>query len=239
MSRLSGVFGKGHSGGSGDEHHWLSVSDLMAGLMMVFLFISIALMRHALVERDRIKEVAVAYQENQVAIYEALIDEFSDDLDAWDANVDDETLAFTFQSPDVLFSTGSVTLRPRFKDILGDFFPRYLSILSDFSDSINEIRIEGHTSSAWSTGSTNAQAYFNNMELSQGRTRSVLEYLYNLEQIESQQEWVKSNVAAVGFSSSKIVLDEDDVEDSDRSRRVTFRVITNADTQIRQILDGS
>lgn len=239
MSRLRGVFGKGHSGGSGDEHHWLSVSDLMAGLMMVFLFISIALMRHALLERDRIKEVAVAYQENQVAIYEALMDEFRDDLGAWDANVDEETLAFTFQSPDVLFATGSVVLRPRFRDILQDFFPRYLSRLSDFNDSINEVRIEGHTSSAWAADSTDAQAYFNNMELSQGRTRSVLEYLYGLDKISDQQEWVKSNVAAVGFSSSKTVLDEEsDVEDPERSRRVTFRVITNADTQIRQILDG-
>lgn len=239
MSQLKRLFGKGHGGGSGDEHHWLSVSDLMAGLMMVFLFISIALMRHALLERDRIKEVAVAYQENQVAIYDALMDEFRDDLDAWDANVDDETLAFTFQSPDVLFATGSVALRPRFQDILGNFFPRYLNILLEFSDSINEVRIEGHTSSVWAAGSTDAEAYFNNMELSQGRTRSVLDHLYNLEKVYDHQEWVKSNIAAVGFSSSRVILDEGGDEDPDRSRRVTFRVITNAETQIRQILEGT
>ena len=45
-----------------EESHWLSVSDLMAGLMMVFLFIAIALMRQAFVERDKVQEVAVAYQ---------------------------------------------------------------------------------------------------------------------------------------------------------------------------------
>lgn len=239
MSQLKRLFGKGHGGGSGDEHHWLSVSDLMAGLMMVFLFISIALMRHALLERDRIKEVAVAYQENQVAIYDALMDEFQSDLNAWDAHIDDETLAFTFQSPDVLFATGSVALRSRFRDILEDFFPRYLAILLDFTDSINEVRIEGHTSSIWSVGSTDTEAYFNNMELSQGRTRSVLGYLYSLEQVSAQKEWIKSNIAAVGFSSSRVILDEEGNENPDRSRRVTFRVITNAETQIRQILDGS
>ena len=60
-----------------EEVHWLSVSDLMAGLMMVFLFISIALMRNAFLERDKvqiekdkIKEIAVAYQQNQVAIFD-------------------------------------------------------------------------------------------------------------------------------------------------------------------------
>ena len=62
-----------------EENHWLSVSDLMAGLMVVFLFIAIALMRDALIERDRIKEVAVAYQETQVNIYEALIGEFAEE----------------------------------------------------------------------------------------------------------------------------------------------------------------
>jgi outer membrane protein OmpA-like peptidoglycan-associated protein len=238
MSRMRSIFGKGHNAGAGDEHHWLSVSDLMAGLMMVFLFISIALMRHAVLERDRIKEVAVAYQENQVAIYEALMDEFEEDLEGWQASVDDETLAFTFQSPEVLFATGSDELRPRFQQILEDFFPRYLEILLDFSKSINEVRIEGHTSSMWSSDSSDQEAYFNNMELSQGRTRSVLSYLYELPEVSINQEWIKANIAAVGFSSSRLMLDEEGREDIDQSRRVTFRVITNADTQIRQILDG-
>lgn len=40
---------------SDSGEHWMSVSDLMAGLMMVFLFISVALMRDAMVERDKIK----------------------------------------------------------------------------------------------------------------------------------------------------------------------------------------
>jgi hypothetical protein len=51
-----------------DGEHWLTISDLMAGLMMVFLFIAIALMRSAFIERDKIKDVAVAYREGQVAI---------------------------------------------------------------------------------------------------------------------------------------------------------------------------
>ena len=52
-----------------EEDHWLSLSDLMAGLMIVFLFISIVLMRDALLERDKIKEIASAYQDNKVNIY--------------------------------------------------------------------------------------------------------------------------------------------------------------------------
>ena len=55
------IFGSGvrHLADEDSGEHWLSVSDLMAGLMMVFLFVSIALMRDALIERDKIKEVAI------------------------------------------------------------------------------------------------------------------------------------------------------------------------------------
>lgn len=221
-----------------EEVHWLSVSDLMAGLMMVFLFVSIALMRNAFVERDKIKEVAVAYQENQVAIYNALMETFKEDLKQWDAEVDKNDLSFVFKSPDVLFDTGEINLKPQFKKILDDFFPRYLNVLLQYKDSIDEVRIEGHTSSVWNH-STNADvAYFENMGLSQGRTRSVLQYVYALPGIADQREWIKKHMAAVGFSSSRLVLNEQGEENRDRSRRVTFRVITNAETQIRQILEG-
>ncbi|NMV28570.1 OmpA family protein, partial [Vibrio parahaemolyticus] len=70
------LFGKTKSTGDSGEH-WMSVSDLMAGLMMVFLFISVALMRDAMVERDKIKEVAETYQKTQQAIYIALLEEFA------------------------------------------------------------------------------------------------------------------------------------------------------------------
>lgn len=220
-----------------DADHWMSVSDLMSGLMIVFLFISVLLMRSALIERDKIKEVAVAYQNNQVALYEALVSEFDKDLVRWNAEIDRATLSFQFKSPDILFDTGSANLRPAFKTVLSDFFPRYLRVLSNFRDSINEVRVEGHTSSRWNHQSSTDEAYFRNMALSQERTRSVLLYAQGLDSVASERSWVRRNVAAVGFSSSRLVLDRLGNEDEDRSRRVTFRVITNAETQIRRILE--
>ncbi|MFA0122912.1 OmpA family protein, partial [Vibrio sp. 10N.261.48.A2] len=46
---------------------------------------------------------------------------------------------------------------------------------------------------------------------------------------------ITSRVAAVGFSSSRLVK-VDGLEDPEKSRRVSFRAITNADIQIKQIL---
>lgn len=233
------LLGKPRAGGSGDEAHWLSVSDLMAGLMMVFLFIAITLMRDAIIERDRMREVAVTYQENQRAIYNALIDEFQQDLPRWDAYIDSESLSFDFQSPDVLFESGESDIQPRFRTILADFFPRYLEVLDDYRESIDEVRIEGHTSSVWQGAENETEAYFRNMDLSQRRTRSVLNYVYILDAVSGYKEWVKRHFAAVGFSSARPVLDENGREDMDKSRRVSFRVITNAEVQIRQILEES
>ena len=222
--------------------YWLTISDLMAGLMMVFLFIAVALMLIAFKERDRIKEVAVAYQENQVAIYDALMSEFINDLGAWQATIDKETLAFEFKAPDVLFASGKSELTETYKSILSDFFPRYLSILEHYRDSINEVRIEGHTSSDWAGAQYDVDAYFWNMDLSQARTQSVLRYVYLLPQTKNDRDWVKGKFAAVGFSSSRLITVDgtpDGKEDPEASRRVTFRVITNADIQIKRILEAT
>lgn len=219
-----------------NDGHWISISDLMSGLMMIFLFIAIVFMLKTQKENQKIKDVAVAYQENQVAIYESLESEFKKDLAKWGATIDKETLSFNFQSPDVLFRNSETKLRLGYKKILDDFFPRYIKVLKPYRSSLNEIRIEGHTSSAGIHGTTPTQAYFYNMRLSQGRTRSVLKYCYNL--MPQDKDWIKANIAAVGFSSSRLIK-TNGVEDPNKSRRVSFRAITNADIQIKRILDTS
>ena len=209
-----------------DNEHWVSMSDLMAGLMMVFMFISIAYMHYVRIEKEKIKEVAVAYENAQLQLYNALDIEFAKDLQDWDAEIDKQTLEVRFKSPDVLFGLGSTELKPKFKLILDDFFPRYLKVLDNYQEHITD----------W-TGTTNPDiAYFNNMALSQGRTRAVLQYVYDIKNIATHQQWVKSKFAAVGYSSAHPILDKTGKEDPNRSRRVTFKVVTNAELQIRKII---
>jgi outer membrane protein OmpA-like peptidoglycan-associated protein len=111
-----------------------------------------------------------------------------------------------------------------------------MATLEPFHASINEVRIEGHTSSVWNRFVSDKEAYFNNMKLSQGRTRSVLEYVYDIDATVHYQPWITSHIAAVGLSSSRLILDDNDIEDRAKSRRVSFRVITNAEIQIKRIL---
>ena len=118
-------------------------------------------------------------------------------------------------------------LKPKFKEILDDFFPRYIAVLNrkEYKDRIVEIRIEGHTDSKGE--------YFYNMALSQDRTRSVLQYCFDL-MTDEQLVWLKSLITANGLSSSQPIL-VDGKEDFKLSRRVEFRVRTNAEKQLEEI----
>ncbi len=222
------------------EDYWPAISDLMSGLMLVFLLIAIAYMHNVAEGQKRIKKVAVAYQEAQVSLYESLMDEFKKDLPKWKAKIDKETLSVQFMEPEVLFRTGSAEVTPTFKQILNDFFPRYLEILfSDkYSGNIDEVRIEGHTSSEWSNGHASPEiAYFNNMRLSQDRTRAVLQYCYSLATNVDQQSKMRKYVTANGLSSSQLEKDNSGKELKKLSRRVEFRTRTNAEHKIVEIIE--
>lgn len=230
------IFGNFKGAPGQDSEHWMGVSDLMAGLMMVFLFISVVFMRQALNDRNSVVDIVTTFKETQVAIYDGLTHEFADDLVRWNAEIDAETLEFKFKSPDVLFAINAIEVQPEFQEILTDFFPRYLAVLKNYDPFISEIRIEGHTDNSWGNSSAN-DAYFNNMVLSQGRTRTVLNFVHGLlDGNSADQAWVKKKVAAVGFSSSRPEFNERGIYDPQLSRRVVFKVVTNADEQIARIL---
>jgi len=236
------------------EDHWVSISDLMTGLMMIFLFISVLYMlqvskdkkiieddrNRLVIEKAMIEELAVTYERLQEDLYEDFNNEFKNDLTKWNAEINRQLLSIRFKEPDVLFEQGSSDVKQEFKNILDDFFPRYLKILySDkYRDEIEEIRIEGHTSSEWKDGASDDEGYIKNMHLSQSRTRSVLEYILSLqEKIEDlDNSWLKKHLTANGLSSSRLIFKLDNSEDKIASRRVEFRVRTNAEKRIVEII---
>ena len=219
-----------------NEEHWLSVSDLMAGLMMVFLLVAVVFMVNAERERRTVTDVAVLYERLRLELYQDLLTEFSDDLASWGAELDPD-LTFRFNREDLLFDRGETALQPQFAAILSDFFPRYVRIIHQpqYRDDISEVRIEGHTSSAWG-GAGEDEAYILNMALSQARTRQTAAYLLELDAIADVKPWIRANLTANGLSSSRLVMTDSGDEDEVRSRRVEFRVQTDADQRMEDIL---
>jgi outer membrane protein OmpA-like peptidoglycan-associated protein len=222
-----------------DESQWLPISDLMSVLMMVFLLIAVSYMLKVYQEKAKIEEVAITYNKLQNELYNDISAEFNEDLKKWNAEIDKTSLSVRFKAPEILFSIGSSNIKSEFKVILNDFFPRFTEILySDkYKNEIEEIRIEGHTSSYWSENTSIDNSYIFNMELSQDRTRNVLNYLLSVENEEAKNEWLKQNVTANGLSSSKLIYDSNGVENRELSRRVEFRVKTNAEKRIAKILN--
>lgn len=218
--------------------HWISVSDLMAALMMVFLLVSVVFMVIVQKESERMREVAEIYLDLRQKLYQDLLEEFEADLPRWGAQLTPD-LVISFQDSGVLFEVGSSQLRPAFEAILNDFFPRYVRVITsaDYHEDIEEVRIEGHTSRDWTNAKSANEAYINNMRLSQERTRSSLEYVINLPAVTKEQEWLKQNLTANGLSSSQPIYNSDGSENNELSRRVEFRVRTDADSRIRAILE--
>ncbi len=233
--------GKGH-GPEDQEDHWIPLSDLMTGLMMIFLLVAVSYMTDMELANYRIKRIAVRYNEVHDALYRDLEKEFKNDLPRWGAEIHRD-LSIRFREPDVLFATGSDALKPRFQAILNDFFPRYVAILSSpkYRKSISEIRIEGHTSSFWnrSVSASSDDAYFRNMALSQARTRTTLAYVLGLPSVSGKKEWLKGLLTANGLSSSRLIYDKNGKEDPALSQRVEFRVRTDAASRIARILEVS
>src|SRR6266404_6275281 len=177
------------------EAQWICLSDLMTGLMMLFMLIAVAFMLKVQADEAKAKHVAEQYSQIRQELYDELYAAFKDDLPVWNA-VFTKDLILTFRGPEVLFDTGKADLKPRFKQILQDFFPRYVRIITlpKYRNSIQEIRIEGHTSSDWNGATGTEEAYFQNMELSQGRTRSTLRFVLKLPDVQKDIGWLRSNV---------------------------------------------
>lgn len=219
-----------------DNQFGLSIGDLMAALLLIFVLLLIGTMLKLQDEFDSKSNVAERYKELQVELYNDLYSEFESDLVLWDAEID-STLTIRFKEPDVLFDVGSSSLKLSFSNILDDFFPRYIKVLQfdKYKEHIEEIRIEGHTSIEGRTGMNEQDAYFYNMKLSQDRTRSVLQYSLTLLSNDIEL-WTRERATANGLSSVKPIAENETEEGRKQNRRVEFRIKTDAENQIREML---
>jgi len=192
-------------------------------------------------ERDQILE---EFRDTKVSLYLDLKKEFESDFveSKWNATLD-EDLSIKFLNERVLFDYNQSEIKPEFKKILDDFFPRYMKILlSDkYREKIAEVRIEGHTDSRGN--------YMYNVHLSQERTANVLDYvLFNPKSVFNTFNYqtrclVRFWLTANGFSYGRTVdenfqftLTSGNSENQQKSRRVEFRIITKSDEVIKQIL---
>ncbi|MCR5776522.1 MAG: OmpA family protein [Lachnospiraceae bacterium] len=214
-----------------ETSYWLSYSDMMAALLLVFVLIISFTMMHS--KRMYEKKEAELEEEHKIMleqqekldkiigvrseVVEALENEFSGS----DMNmlIDSNTGAIRLDSS-ILFDVNEYELKESGQEFLKEFMPRYLSVLlkPQFADYISEIIIEGHTD----TDGT----YLYNLELSQERALSVASFcldddsdILSAKEIEALRPIITAN----GRSFSDPILNSKGEIDFDSSRRVEFK----------------
>jgi outer membrane protein OmpA-like peptidoglycan-associated protein len=229
-----------------EEHYeddfGLSVGDVMSALLLVFVLLLLAIIT-SFTEKV---ESSNKFFDKQTELYEALNDKFQEKFDSneWEGIIESDG-TIVFDSPTVLFNAYESSLKRDFKLLLNEFYPSYIEVLTrdEFKEFIKEIRVEGHTSSFYK-GTIQypcSDPYICNLELSQNRSLSVVRYLLRSlianKTVENlSKQWFQNKSVAVGFSSSKPIIDkETGREDKYKSRRVTFKPLLDAEHFLKNI----
>ena len=205
---------------------WQSISDMMTGLMMIFLFVCMDFL-------FQMKETAARYEEIKNQIHQDLIDEFKpEEMARLGARLDEEDLRVVFVSPSIFFAAGDSTVNPQFQAVLAEFFPRYVKVLEKYSAEIVEVRIEGNASLEWSGDVNSNEAYFYNMKLSQDRAFNVLQYIFTLNDLQTpeKRQWLVEKLRANGASFSKA-----SDKNVNASRCVEISIRRNAEKELNKI----
>jgi chemotaxis protein MotB len=245
---------------SDDEEttYWLSYSDMMAALLLVFVLIIYFTMLQAkmqyetkeaeLVEQQKLMEEQKALLAEQESIMEEqqkqlddivgvradLIEALKEEFNGTDlsVSVDSQTGAITLDSS-ILFDVNKSELKESGQEFLEKFLPRYLNvILGDrFNEYISEIIIEGHTD-------TNG-TYLYNLQLSQNRALAVASFCLqdnNAVLSNKQAEELRAIVTANGKSYSNPIYNSDNTVSLEASRRVEFKFRLKDEEMVEEMI---
>lgn len=229
------------------ESFWIPYADLMTLLMVIFLFISLSYMGLVQFQKKQQDKIFQEYKETKENLYSELNETFKDDFQKWSLELDKD-LSIKFTNPNVLFQSGSSEISPVFKQILSDFFPRYLGVIlqDKYKDKISEVRIEGHTDDV-PVGQSN-DPYMENVQLSQNRSRNVLGYVRSLasyKSLKSDKEqllqfWLTANGLSYGRtldSNKALTYYSRNSIDKEKSRRVEFRIVTSSENLVQKVIE--
>lgn len=246
-----------------DGDTWISTTDLMSGLMVMFLLIAMAFMKQ-LQEKDPLE----AHRIMEANIFNELSQTFNRDIQEQVISVD-SSLALRFIDGNIrMFDAGEKRLRPEFMQRLDSVLPKYLELVTRDTvlRSIAEIRVEGHANSDpnpeycarhWtqypdslfpdSVAKAIYLSYAFNSELSQGRAREVLDYIRSRPVYRRYPKSTRDRLdflfTATGMSFARrldsngnLVYTSEGKEDLQRSLRVEFRIVTSRPEGLSDVL---
>lgn len=231
-----------------NNYHWISFSDVMTALMVMFMFIAISYMLQVKEEQNTIDHIFQDYIGTKKELHQELDSTFEQFFQKWDGiYLDSADLSIKFQNQLVFFESGAYELPDTFQMILDDFIPKYLAVITQdkYKEKIAEIRVEGHTDDTPIQGRGNP--YISNLGLSQDRTTSVMEHLIQHPTYKaypmSKQDWLTFKLVTNGYSYGKTLDNEGAFTFESKqkikeelSRRVEFRIVTQSEELIQEVM---
>lgn len=221
------------------DSNWISISDMMTALMVIFMFISI----------NYIIQV-VEFTFVQDDIFNKLGDVFESEISEGKIKLGpDGTIRFNSLNDNNIFESNQDVLTPAFKAMLSEFIPKYWGVLtsdSTYLDYVKEIRIEGHADTR--PPGNGMDSYLYNLDLSSRRAASVLKYIRAQPVYKNAPSAERSRIdflfTSIGFSYARALnaegkyvhLDRNKVVNDDLSRRVEFRIVTSNEKLLENLI---
>ena len=181
---------------------WLSIGDLMSGLLMIFALLLVVAML-------QLTEAAEKARDSRVVIIQAIHETLA--ANGINAEINPETGDISILDS-VLFDQNQYKLKPEGIEFMNVFVPIYSKAIfssTDVADEIVYVVIEGHTSSAGNDD--------HNMHLSLLRSNSVSSAIAQMEF--SQKEQFMNRLLVAGRGE----LEASQLEDLSSDRKVNFR----------------
>lgn len=210
---------KGQDGGD-DNVFWVTMSDLLLGLVVVFLILFVFAITGF--TQNKIDEHKTQYEVSEKLVKELEKNNIKVDVDKFSGRIKISDLE--------LFELGSYELSDKGREYLSKFVPVYFdTIMKDpeISKNISQIIIEGHTDShAYADANSPELRFYKNMDLSLKRASSVAQYVVFADYSgkKSYEPQMLKLLSVQGKSSSEPVL-VDGKEDFSKSRRVELKIM--------------
>ena len=208
-----------------ETSYWLSFSDLMASVLIIFILLfvyNLVVYDESMNEREKMIQELTSTRMKIIAM---LQEEFVKE----DIIIDPKTGAIQLNES-ILFDTGKSQLKDEGKVFAEKFIPIYVNILlgnAEIKSQLSQIIIEGHTD--------DVGGYLYNLKLSQERSLSVAQFLLNPEFNYKYKDEMEKYLTINGRSYSEPILNSDDSINKDASRRVEIKFRLKEEEVLLQI----
>lgn len=206
---------------TGDDNvFWVTMSDLLLGLVVVFLVLFVFAITGF--TQNKVNEQETQFEVTEKIAQELQKNNIKADVDKFSGRIKISDLE--------LFELNSWELSSNGRAYMAKFVPIYLNtIMKDpkIKENITQIIIEGHTDSQTFSGAkSEEEKYFKNMDLSLKRASSVAQYIVfsNYSGKKDYQNDLFSMLSVEGKGPSEPVI-INGKEDYSKSRRVELKIM--------------